>query len=387
MHSLPPLPVPPEVCREIAPPLLSWFARNKRDLPWRRTYDPYQVWVSEIMLQQTQMERATAYFERFLGRFPGMEHLARASEDELFRAWQGLGYYSRARNMLRAARETMERHGGRLPRDVATLRRLPGIGPYTAAAVASIAYQQDVVLVDANVSRLFARLCDVDIPIKDKEAQQRVEALARAHLPQGRAREYNQALMELGALVCRPRQPLCGECPVAEACEARRLDIVGERPVTSKRAEITHLEVATGVLVHQGRVFVQKRPATGPWAGLWEFPGGRVEEEESPAEAVVREFLEETEMEVAVEDQIGVVRHGYTRYRVTLHCFLCSPAQETPRYALHAAQEAQWRPMRELDGLAFPAGHRKLIDLLKRDVRFCSRLFPGALQARRNPCP
>jgi A/G-specific adenine glycosylase len=355
------------------PLLLDWFAANSRPLPWRRSYDPYAVWVSEIMAQQTQMDRVVPYFTRFMARFPDIASLAGADENDVLKAWEGLGYYSRARNLLAAARRIVAEHGGVLPADFAAIRALPGIGQYTAGAVASIAYGLDVVAVDANVLRVLARVCDIDVPVKEPAGKARVIELARELLPPGRARQYNEALMELGGMVCRPKNPDCPACPVAAVCQARHLDIVADRPVLSKTPDITPLLVATGVLTHAGRVFVQKRLPVGAWANLWEFPGGRIEQGETPEQAVVREFAEETAFSVEAAAKLAVIRHGYTTYRVTLHCYLLrlpdayDPAIP-PVPTLTAAQESRWLTPEELANYAFPAGHRKLIDQLAGSI-------------------
>ncbi|NJB68901.1 A/G-specific adenine glycosylase [Desulfobaculum xiamenense] len=349
--------------------IIDWFEHNRRDLPWRRTYTPYQVWISEMMLQQTQMDRAVPYFERFVARFPDVHALAAANEEEVLKLWEGLGYYSRARNIARAARIVAE-SGGEFPRSRAELTALPGIGPYTAGAILSIAYNEDEPAVDANVERVYARVFDIDAPMAEREAKARVRELAAQLLPTGESRIYNQAVMELGALVCTPRAPRCDTCPVSEDCEARRLGIVAQRPVPGRKKDIVPLEVATGVLVRDGRLFVQKRPEGQVWAGLWEFPGGTVEAGETPQQAVVREFDEETGFTVSVREPIAIVRHGYTRFRVTLHCFLLDMADASAEPHLTAATEYRWATPRQLDELAFPAGHRKLMDLMRGDIRF-----------------
>lgn len=314
---------------ELQQALLAWFAANARPLPWRRQYTPYEVWISEIMLQQTQMERGVSYFLRWMERFPDLPALAAASEEEVLHAWEGLGYYSRARNLLAAARLVMREHGGIFPSGPDAIRALPGIGPYTAAAIASIAFNLPVACIDANVERVIARVFDVDSPVKSGPAAARIAELARRLLPAGEARRHNQAMMELGALVCG-KKPRCGQCPLARFCTALHLGIVHERPVPGKKAEITPIEVVTGVLSSHGRIFVQKRLPQGAWGGLWEFPGGRVEPGETPEQAVVREFAEETGLAVRVTAPLGVIRHGYTTYRVRLHCFALEPVADAP---------------------------------------------------------
>jgi A/G-specific adenine glycosylase len=345
--------------------LLHWFQKNCRDLPWRRSYNPYHIWISEIMLQQTQMERAVAYFTRWCRRFPDIPSLAQAREEEVFRLWEGLGYYSRARNILRTAALLMERHNGALPREHAALLALPGIGPYTAGAIMSLAFNSDHPLVDANVERLFARLFNLALPVKEGRTQAFIWRKAEELLPPGRARFFNQALMELGALLCQPRAPRCGHCPLGEHCEARRLRLTDQRPVAGKRQERMAISMVTGILWHRGRIFVQKRLEEEVWPGLWEFPGGVMEEGESPEEALVREYREETEFAIRPLAPVATIRHSYTKYRVTMHCFSCRLQSRSSRPVLHAAQAYRWLRPEELEELAFPAPHRRLLRLLR----------------------
>ncbi len=357
--------------------LLDWFAAHQRPLPWRGEYAPYAVWISEVMLQQTQMERAVAYFTRWMERFPDVAQLAGASEEEVLKHWEGLGYYSRARNLHKAARILVQQHGARLPDDPDVLRSLPGVGPYTAAAVASLAFNHDMPVVDANVERIFSRVFDLDTPVKHTATRRRIEQLAHELLPRGRARDFNQALMELGALVCSKR-PKCALCPIAAHCESLRLGITDQRPVPGKGKEIHLLEVVTGVLTHEGRVLIQKRQPGGAWPGLWEFPGGRIEPGETPETAVVREMEEETDLRTRIAQPLGIIRHGYTTFRVSLHCFaleLLAPDNGLPAAALHAATENRWAGFNELGAFAFPAGHRKLIDRLEREPLLRTALF------------
>ncbi len=269
--------------------LLDWFADNARDLPWRRTLDPYHVWLSEIMLQQTQMDRAVGYFERFLERFPDIASLDAAGEDEVLKLCEGLGYYSRARNLRKAARLVMERHGGAFPRAIQDIRALPGVGPYTAGAIASVAYNEPLPAVDANVLRVFARLLDLDEPVDLPAVKRCIEAAVVELLDPLDARGFNQALMELGALVCAPRSPRCPACPrsvlpgaVAGTQETRPV----LRPV--------HAVIAKHGLCVWPAVdgYLQKRRPGRRLAGLWGVPRWGGEEGETPEEALVREVRE-----------------------------------------------------------------------------------------------
>ena len=364
-HHLP----PKEHLAELQTALLQWFAQNQRSLPWRVNYTPYEVWISEVMLQQTQMERGVSYFKNWMRRFPDIASLAAASEEEVLRQWEGLGYYSRARHILTAARKIMAEHDGNFPSDLASIRALPGVGPYTAGAVASIAFGEKLPCVDANVERVVARIFDVDSPVKQEPAAGIIHRWALRLVPEGLAREHNQAMMELGALVCR-KKPLCGSCPLAQFCISLHLGITDQRPVPGKRATITPVNAVTGVLHYGNRLFVQKRPPSGVWGNLWEFPGGRVEADESPEQASVREFMEETGFAVRVAKRHGIIRHGYTTYRLTLHCFglefVSLPKLQVPPLPkqLTAATECRWVSPQELNELAMPAAHRKLADKL-----------------------
>ncbi|MCL7489110.1 MAG: A/G-specific adenine glycosylase [Desulfobulbaceae bacterium] len=345
--------------------LLDWFGANQRDLPWRRTYDPYHIWVSEVMLQQTQMERGVEYFNRWMERFPDIRSLADASEQEVLKAWEGLGYYSRARNIRAAADVLLAEYGGVVPEDYAALLALPGIGPYTAAAVMSIAFNQPYPVIDANVERLFARIDNVARPMKEKAVYQNLEKILATMLRTAPPRDFNQALMELGALVCRPRNPLCGECPLGTQCRALAAGTVMQRPVLPPRKETIDIVMACAILKHNGKFFIQQRRSDDVWGGLWEFPGGRLKNGESAAQAAARELYEETELRAVNLDPFRTVTHHYTRYRVTLHAFFCN-ISKVPEPRLHAATAFRWVALDELDRYPFPSGHRQLIAHMKR---------------------
>ncbi len=353
--------------RAISARLLPWFSAHARDLPWRKDYAPYHVWISEIMLQQTQMERGVQYFKRWMQRFPSIEAVAQASEEDILHAWEGLGYYTRARNIHKAAQKIMREHKGIFPKELEHIRALPGIGPYTTGAIASLAFGHILPCVDANVERIVSRLFDLDIPVKQEPTAGHIRAIALAlamAAPKKSIGAHNQAMMVLGALICR-KKPLCAQCPLQDICESHRLGITQERPVPGKRAAIQPLLVVTGVLWHNNKVFVQKRLPQGVWGNLWEFPGGRIEEGESPEEAIVREFMEETGFAVKTVKKYPIIKHGYTTYRITLHCFELTFAQKhTIIPTLTAATEYKWLSLSDTANIAMPAAHRKLVDML-----------------------
>jgi A/G-specific adenine glycosylase len=283
------------------------------------------------MLQQTRVETVIPYFARWMERFPTIAALATASQQEVLAAWEGLGYYSRARNLQRAAQEVVARYGGKLPVSAQELRRLPGIGRYTAGAIASIAFGQDVPALDGNIRRVLARLFDVNVPARSAQGERILWELAGAHLPPGQAGDYNQALMDLGATICTPRNPQCERCPLSEFCQAFAQGLQEQRPVVEQKAAVPHFVVTAAVIERDGAVLIARRPARGLLGGMWEFPGGKVEPGEDLPACLRRELREELEIEVEVGEQIGVYRHAYTHFKVTVHAFQCRLVDGEPR--------------------------------------------------------
>ena len=330
------------------PILLDWYEHNARELPWRSDVSPYRTWISEIMLQQTQVETVMPYFARWMARFPDIETLAAADEQDVLAVWEGLGYYSRACNLHRAARQVMKDHNGQLPCTRASLQTLPGIGPYTAAAIASIAFGEDAAAVDGNIRRVFARLFDVRVPARSTQGEQELGALTQVHLPSGRAGDYNQALMDLGALICKPKNPDCTNCPIAEGCIARQLGLQEERPVRMPRKKIPHLTVTAAVIHLDRRVLLAQRPPNGLLGGLWEFPGGTLEDDDPDLTTCLqREIREELGVEIHIDEPFGRYDHAYTHFRITLHAFLCRLTDEALPQALEG-QALVWAALPEL---------------------------------------
>ncbi len=273
------------------------------------------------MLQQTRLETVRPYFERWIERFPTIESLARASSQQVLAAWEGLGYYGRARNLHKAALVLMEDYHGQLPEEVSQLTQLPGVGRYTAGAIASIAFSLDEPAVDGNVRRVLARYYNITAPVHSPSAEQEFWKLAAQHLPTGQAGLYNQALMDLGAVVCTPKSPACYQCPLQESCQAKALGIQEQRPVMPLKPAIPHFMV-TAAVIHQGKkVLITRRPLNGLLGGLWEFPGGKQEPGEDLPGCLVREIREELGMTIQVGQQLGVYHHAYTHFRVTVHTF------------------------------------------------------------------
>jgi A/G-specific adenine glycosylase len=349
--------------------LLRWFFENGRDLPWRRGYSSYAVWISEIMLQQTQVKTVIPYFERWMARFPGPAAIAKTPLEEVFRAWEGLGYYVRAQNIHRTARILVRDSGGKVPPDHGALLKLPGVGRYTAGAIMSIAFNQDFAAVDANIGRILCRIFNIADPPASPLTHRTLWARAQEILPTGQARYFNQGLMDLGALVCLPDTPRCDACPVSGCCESLRLGIVSERPAKKPPKAATPIEAAVGVIVEGGRVFIQKRPENGLLPNLWEFPGGKVRPGETPEQAVVREIGEETGLAVRPTEKLALIRHSYTSFRVTLHAYLCEivSGNKNPQPGVNSG--SRWVIPEELDRYPVPAANRKLIKLLLKRLR------------------
>ncbi len=289
--------------------LLAWYRREQRDLPWRRDADPYRVWLSETMLQQTRVETVVPYYERFLARFPDLGALAAADEEDVLRLWAGLGYYARARNLRRAAQIVVRDHGGALPRDADALAELPGVGRDTVGALRSIAFKEPAAIVDGNVRRVLSRLCAAP-RLPDTDAWRLAGELVPASAPD----EFNQALMELGATVCTPRAPACARCPVASVCEARASGTPEAFPAPVRKAKPRTVHAFGGLLVRRGRVLLLRRPSQGLLGGLWEIPNVS----DQPARALVALVRERSGLRVETGEPLGEVRHLFSHIDLTL---------------------------------------------------------------------
>lgn len=351
------------------PPLLAWFAGHARDLPWRRTLDPYAVWVSEIMLQQTQVRTVMPYFERWLRELPDIAALAAAPEARVLKLWEGLGYYSRARNLQRAAREIMARHDGRFPREPAAILALPGIGRYTAGAIASIAFNQPEPILDGNVFRVLTRWFALAGDPKATPLNNQLWAFAgelvaaAADLPAvrlpkplhlaGNCSALNQALMELGAILCTPAAPRCDDCPVRRHCEAARQGTPERFPTPARRPETTARRFVAVVLRKDDRHWVRQRAAAAVNGGFWEFPNQELTADTSSARTAAARWLE---LPPDVLESLTTIRHSITRYRITVEVF----AARVRTLPASLAGDGRWVEHRELAELALTAAHRKI---------------------------
>jgi len=315
------------------------------------------------MLQQTRVETVIPYFERWMARFPTINALAQASQQEVLVIWEGLGYYSRARNLHTAAKIVVAQHGAQLPDDVRALQKLPGIGRYTAGAIASIAFGQDEPALDGNIRRVLARVFNLSEPARSPAGERQLWEYAAAHLPPGQAGDYNQALMDLGAVICTPRAPDCPRCPLVGECQAYALGVQEERPVIAKKPVIPHHTVAAAVIQRDKQVLIARRPPNGLLGGMWEFPGGKVKPGEDLASCLQREICEELDVQIQVGTPLGVYRHAYTHFRVTLHAFRCRLLNGSEPKPIEASA-LHWAALEELAD--FPMG--KIDRQISRDL-------------------
>jgi A/G-specific adenine glycosylase len=347
--------------------LLAWFARNARDLPWRRTRSAYAIWISEIMLQQTQVKTVLPYWERWMQALPDIGAVARASPEALHKLWEGLGYYTRVRNLQKAARLIREKHGGRFPEDFDQVLALPGIGRYTAGAICSIAFNQPRPVLDGNVMRVLTRLFGIDGDPRKKAGNARLWQLAQGLTEAasrvgscGSCSQLSQSLIELGALVCTPREPRCGVCPVANRCIARRQGRVEELPQRARRAQTTARRFVAFVIRKRGRFLVRQRPPGVVNAHLWEFPNIEMAPGNAGLQRAARDVLGIKPARIA---PLCTIRHSITRYRITLEAFLIE-GRGGPGSPI--AVRGRWLNHRQLAPLPFASAHRKVLHELAR---------------------
>lgn len=343
--------------------LLAWYDQHAAPLPWRANQDAYRVWLSEIMLQQTQVETVIPYFTRFLAAFPTVHALADAPLDQVLKLWEGLGYYSRARNLHQAARKVSQDYDGRFPQTVEGLLMLPGVGRYTAGAIASIAYGKPAPLLDGNVIRVFARVTDLEADVSQPAVKESLWKLAGDWVDDARPGDYNQALMELGRVVCKPRDPLCKACPVSAHCKALANATQNARPVKKRRGATPHYDVAAGMIWNdQGQLLIAQRPLDGLLGGLWEFPGGKQEAGETLPDCLQRELREELAIEVEVRELFTVVQHAFTHFKITLHAFSCRYVGGEPQAI--GVRDWAWVTPAELSRYSFGKADREVIRAL-----------------------
>lgn len=349
-----------KAARQVSERLLHWYEQNKRDLPWRRQRDPYAIWVSEVMLQQTRVETVIPYWERFLALFPTIEALAQAPEPDILKAWEGLGYYSRVRNLQKAAQAVCARHGGIVPDTLDEMLALPGVGPYTAGAVLSIAYDRSVPAVDGNVFRVLSRIFLIEEDIMKPKTRKIFEEIAEFLIPEGRGGSFNQGLMELGATICIPRNPRCAACPVREQCRAFAEGVQDALPVKEKKKPPRPVDMTAAVLRDGERVLIRRRPDTGLLAGLWEFPGGERGEGEDLEQSLQRHLQEAFGIEAVPQQLFARVEHTFSHLHWDMRVYDCTLVSGEVR----ESETVRWVRLDELNQFAFPVAHAKVAKAL-----------------------
>lgn len=342
--------------------LLAWYRRCGRDLPWRQTHDPYSIWVSEIMLQQTQVKTVIPYYDRWLQTFPTLFTLATADQQVVLKGWQGLGYYARARNLHRAARQIVQDHQGIFPQHMEALLNLPGIGRTTAGGILSAAFNLPTAILDGNVKRVLARLIALQVPVV--KATPQLWQLSQDLVDPQQPRNFNQALMDLGATVCTPKKPACLICPWQSNCQGYHLNLQSELPMREVTAPLPQKIIGVAVIWNdQGQILIDRRPQKGLLGGMWEFPGGKLEPNETIQDCIKREIREELAIEIKVGNHLITVDHAYSHFRVTLQVYLCSHVSGEPQAI--ECDEIRWVSIEELDRFPFPAANVKIIEAIR----------------------
>lgn len=352
----------PEAKTGFAQALEDWYHQTARDLPWRHTRDAYHIWLSEIMLQQTQVATVIPYYEKFLKQFPTVHDLAKADEGVVLKAWEGLGYYARCRNLHKAAKVVSTEHGGQFPDTLEGMASLPGIGQSTAGAILTFAKGQRHPLLDGNVKRVLSRLYNVSENVATSATQKKMWAQSTILLDgSSDPFTFNQAIMELGATLCTPKNPQCLICPVGTFCDAVKAGTQHERPVKAAKKATPHHHIGAAVIWNtNGEILIQQRPKEGLLGGLWEFPGGKQEPNETLEETVHREISEELSIQLKLFNKVAEVKHAYSHFKITLHAYNALLISGTPKPT--AADDWQWVHPEQLRDFAFPKANIKVID-------------------------
>lgn len=343
--------------------LLAWYASQGRDLPWRRTRDPYAIWISEVMLQQTQVKTVVPYYERWLEKLPTVEALAAAEQQTVLKLWEGLGYYARARNLHQAAQQMVAEYGGKFPQGLEDAIALKGIGRTTAGGILSAAFNLPTAILDGNVKRVFARL--VAFPSVPNKALNQLWEISEQVLDPKHPRDFNQAIMDLGATLCTRHHPACLLCPWQTHCAAYNQNAVSNFPMTQSRKPLPHKQIGVAVITDaQGNILIDRRKQEGLLGGLWEFPGGKIEPGESVEACVSREIKEELGIEIEVGDRLITIEHAYTHFKVTLNVFSCKYLSGEPQPI--ECDEVKWVTLDEIDEYPFPKANSQIIEAMKQ---------------------
>ncbi len=347
--------------------LINWFTKHQRILPWRSGYDPYHTWIAEIMMQQTQMDRGVVYYQNWIKRFPTIQSVVNAHEEELLKYWEGLGYYKRVQNIKKTAHIIINNYGGIFPNNYTSILQLPGIGAYTAGAIASTVFNEEVPCIDGNVERVLSRIFDIKTSVKKEPAKSYIYTLCKELIPKGKARDFNQALMEFGALICR-KKPLCEQCPIIAFCKTRKLGTYLEHPIKEKKITLNKINMVVGILNHNTNIFIQQRTDNAIWKNLWTFPGGIVKFKEKPEDTLIKVWNEQFGLPITIKDTFTTIQHKYTTYNITLSCFIIDTINKKNISYLKSTipfiiPGCRWVSQHQIQTIPLPSPHRKIASL------------------------
>ena len=349
--------------RQFQKNLVNWYGTHHRKLPWRESNNPYHIWISEVMLQQTQVKTVVPYFLRFINQFPTLHDLAASDLETVLKLWEGLGYYARARNLHKAVKIVSKELNGRIPDDDRQFKRLPGVGDYIGAAVLSIAFGHSFAVVDGNVKRVLSRLYCIDLPVNTSSSHKQFTIYADRLLDTNDPGTFNQAMMELGALVCTPKNPQCRACPVSNSCAAVSSGRVDQFPRRIKAKKVPTYHIAAGIVGKNGKILITRRKLDGLLGGLWEFPGGKLKAKETAPNACIREIKEETGLTVDIRAHLTTIRHAYTHFKIKMDIFYCTYL--SGRVQLNDPIDYRWIRLKEIDDYAFPKANLKFIPMIE----------------------
>lgn len=351
--------------RKFRQALIEWFNKNQRKLPWRKSKNPYHVWLAEVMLQQTQVKKVLDYYETFIEQFPDVATLAKSSLQQVLKAWEGMGYYARARNLHKAAQIVITENGGGIPENYNDFKKLPGAGEYITAAVLSQSFNAPFAVVDGNVKRVLSRLFLIDKPINSSSSKSIFKKYAELLLDRQQPGAFNQAMMELGATICRPQSPKCSVCSIQSFCAASKTNQQNNYPITVPSKATPQFHIAVGIIHKDGYILIIQRQPAGLLGGMWEFPGGRVSPGENIELACIRKIKEKVNLEVEINYLITQIKHAYTHFRILVDVFDCR--YRSGSIVLNAHNDYRWIIMEEIDFYPFHAANHKFIPLLKEN--------------------
>ncbi len=338
--------------------LLDWYDLNHRKLPFRSTKDPYKIWISEIMLQQTQINTAVPYYNQWVKMYPTLSHVAKAKFSKLLKIWEGLGYYARCNNFHKSSKIVMDQYNGVIPQDYKKFISLPGVGEYTAAAVLSIAFDKKIPAIDGNVKRVMSRYLGIkNITPKNYN---RIKNKLKSWISNQRPGDFNQAMMDLGSIICRSTKPICIKCPIKKSCKGYLNNSPEEYPLKLLKKKTPSVIVVVALIWRKNKFYIQKRKINSMLGGLWEFPGGRIREGEFLPSALEKRVRDECGLEIIVNEKIGVIKHKYSHFSITMHGFNCQEKSKIKP----VAKDHRWISSKQIDQFAFPKANHKLFSLI-----------------------